>query len=115
MTPDNSKSYLQDLIRLTRYNLIACGFEKLLVSNTVVGLASIPDDAKYAIIQIESSISTPSIRYLELGNTTLPTTTVGISRSNLDIMDVHGYQNLVNFRAIQISAGVHNLNIQYYR
>lgn len=112
---NQSKSYLSELTKLSKYNLIACGYEQLTVANTAVGFASIPADAKYALIEVESSISTPAIRYLELGNTTLPTTSIGIRRSNLDAVDITGRPNLINFRAIQVVAGTHVLNIQYYK
>lgn len=111
---NQSKSYLSELTRLTKYNLIAVGYQQLTVSSTAVVL-TVPADAKYALIEIESSLATPAIRYLELGNNTLPTATTGIRRSNLDALDITGYPNLINFRAIQIAAGTHVLNIQYYK
>lgn len=112
---NQSKSYLAELVRLNKYNLVACGQEQLTVAGTAVGLASIPSDAKYALIEVESSITTPAIRYLELGNTTLPTASLGIRRSNLDAFDVSGMPNLINFRAIQVGVGTHKLNVQYYK
>jgi hypothetical protein len=111
---DQIKSYLQELIKLNKYNFIACGYQQLTVSSTAVAL-TIPTDAVYAIVEVESSLSTPAIRYLELGDGTLPTATTGIRRSNLDAIDITGYQNLSNFRAIQVGAGTHKLNIQYYK
>lgn len=112
---NQSKSYLSELVRLNKYNLIACGYEQLTVAGTAVGLASIPADAKYALIEVESSITTPAIRYLELGNATLPTASTGIRRSDTGAFDITGRPNLINFRAIQIGAGTHKLNVQYYK
>lgn len=113
---DSSKQFLQELLRLTKYDLIATGTESLSVAGTAVGLASVPSDAKYAIMIVESSVTaTPAIRYLELGGKTLPTSSVGIPRSNLDAFDVFGYQNLINFRAIQYAAGTHTITVQYYK
>jgi hypothetical protein len=112
---NQGKSYLSELVRLNKYNLIACGYEQLTVAGTAVGLASIPADAKYALIEVESSLTTPAIRYLELGANTLPTSALGIRRSTLDAFDVSGMPNLINFRAIQIGAGTHKLNVQYYK
>jgi hypothetical protein len=112
---NQSKSYLSELVRLNKYNLIACGYEQLTVAGTAVGLSSIPPDAKYALVEVESSITTPAIRYLELGNTILPTSSTGIRRSDTEAFDITGRPNLINFRAIQISAGTHKLNIQYYK
>ena len=111
---NQSKSYLSELNRITKYNLIACGYEQLAVTGSVASL-TVPINARYALIEVESSISTPSIRYLELGSKTLPTTSTGIRRSDGTAFDVTGYQNLLNFRVIQTGAGTHKLNIQYYK
>lgn len=108
---DQSKQYLQELLRLTKYNLTACEYEKLSVAGTAVSL-TVPTHANYALIVLQSSITTPAIRYLEYGT---PTSTDGIPRSNLDAFDIHGYQNLTNFKAIQVGAGTHTLHIQYYK
>lgn len=111
---DQSKQYLQELVNLTRYNLTGCGYEKLSVAGTAVAL-TVPSEAKYALCVLQSSITTPAIRYLELGPKTLPTATDGIPRSDLDAFDIQGYQNLTNFRAIQVGVGTHTLHIQYYK
>lgn len=109
---DQTKDYLKDLLKLTRANLNACGYQKLTVAGSVVSL-TIPDpDSKYALIVVQSSITTPAIRYLEFNT---PTATDGIPRSDLDAFDVQGYQNLINFKAIQVGAGTHTLHIQYYK
>lgn len=113
---NQSKSYLSDLVRLTKYNLIAVGYEQVAVTSTTIAASlNVPTDAKYALIEIESSLSTPAIRYLELGNKTLPTAITGIRRSNLDALDITGYPNLMNFRVVQIAAGTTVLNVQYYK
>jgi hypothetical protein len=112
---NQSKSYLSELVRLNRYNLIACGYEQLSVTGTATALLNIPADAKYALMEVESSLTTPAIRYLELGDKVLPTSSTGIRRSNLDGVDISGYQNLINFRAIQIAAGTHKINVAYYK
>ena len=111
---DNSKSLLAELIKITRYNLKAVGYESLTVAGSVVKLISIPENANYAIITVESDLTTPAIRYLELGDQTVPSSTVGIARSNSDAFDVQGKENLVNFRAIQVGAGTHSVKVQYY-
>ena len=111
---NQSKSFLAELVRLNKYNLLAFSYQKLTVSSSVVSL-TVPADAKYALISVESSITTPAIRYLEIGDKTPPSATDGIVRSNLDAFDVTGYPNLINFRAIQVGAGTHTLHIQYYK
>lgn len=111
VSADQSKQYLQELIRLTRANLVACGYQKLSVAGTAVSL-TIPAEARYALIVVQSSIATPAVRFLEYGT---PTTTDGIPLSDLDRIDVQGTQNLTNFKAIQVGAGTHTLHIQYYK
>lgn len=108
---DSSKQYLQDLLKITNYNPVAIGYQKLTVAGTAVGL-TVPADSRYAVITVET---TATIRYLELGASTLPTSTDGLPKSNLDVFDVLGYSNLINFRAIQTAAGTHTLHIQYYK
>lgn len=115
LSGDQSKSFLAELIKINKNNLVACGFEKLTVAGTVVKFLNIPTNATYALIEVESSIATAAIRYLELGDKTPPSTTDGIARSNTAAFDVSGYQNIVNFRAIQVGAGTHTLQIQYYK
>jgi len=113
---DQSKSQLSELVRISKANLIAIGWQSLTVDATAGGVAlTVPTNARYALIVVESSIATPAIRYLECGNAVeTVTSSVGIPRSNLDALDIQGYQNLVNFRAIQVGAGTHTLSIQYY-
>lgn len=112
---DSSKQFLNELVRLTKYNLIAADYEKLSIDGTVKSL-TVPSGVNYALITVESSIATPAIRYLELGGSgTQPSTTDGLAKSNLDTFDVHGYQNLVNFRVTRVAAGTHTLHIQYYK
>jgi hypothetical protein len=111
---NQSKSFLAELVKINKSNLLAFGYQKLTVAGTVVGL-TIPTGATYALITVESSLTTPAIRYLELNLVTPPSATDGMSRSNLDTFDITGASNLVNFRAIQIAAGTHTLHIQYYK
>ena len=111
---DQSKSYLSELLKLSKYNLISNGYQKLTVAGTAVSL-TVPTNSRYALITVESTIATPAIRYLELGDATLPTATDGMPRITADTFDIHGAQNLANFRAIQVGAGTHILHIQYYK
>lgn len=116
--PDNSKSYLNELIRLNKKDLISIGYQKLTVDATADGVSlTVPNDATYALMVVESNVTGAiAIRYLECGNTVYTvSTTDGIGRSHLDAFDVDGKQNLTNFRAIQTTAGTHTLHIQYYK
>ena len=111
---NQSKSFLAELVKINKFNLLAFAYEKLTVNGTVVAL-TVPTEATYALVTVESSLTTPAIRYLELGLVTPPTTTDGMSRSNLDTFDITGTPNLVNFRATQVAAGTHILHVQYYK
>lgn len=113
---NQSKSYQSLLLRAALNGYKAFGFQQLTVANSVVNL-TIPADAKYALIVVESTISTNCIRYLEFGgsNTVVAAGTVGIPVSNGSVFDITDAQNLAGFQAIQEGAGTHKLNIQYYR
>ncbi len=114
---DQSKQYLSELLQITKANLVACGFQKLTVDGTVGGVSlTVPSNARYALCVVESTITSgPAIRYLELGGVTPPTASNGIPRANYELFDLQGYQNMVNFRAIQFAAGTHSIQVQYYK
>jgi hypothetical protein len=111
---DSSKQLLHELLRLTKKNNTAIGYQKLTVDGTVKAL-TVPATATYALITLESSIATEAIRYLELGTVTPPSSTDGISKLDNAMFEVVGAQNLSNFRVTQAAAGTHTLHIQYYK
>lgn len=112
---NQSKSYLDQLVRLNKYNLLACGYQKLTVNGTAAAL-TIPTGATYAEVTFESSVTSGvAARHLELGDGGLPTTTDGLGITHLLTFDITGYPNLLNFRIIQATAGTHTLHIQYYK
>lgn len=104
--------YLRQLLQATRNSYKAIGQEEITVS-TIKSL-TVPTNAVYALISLESSATGVAIRYLELGDKTVPTSTVGLGKSSLDTWDVVDTANLVNFRAIAAQAGTHVLHVQYY-
>lgn len=113
---DNNKSYSRELVRLAKYNLVACGFQKLTVNSTSGGVSmTVPNDAKYALCVVESDATGTAIRYKQLGALSAPTTSEGIPRADLELFDIQGYQNLINFRAIQAQSGTHSIQIEYYK
>lgn len=113
---DNSKSYLRELVRINKFNLTAFAYEALDVSSAGAKSLTVPTGAVYAEIRVESSVTLGIVlRYLMLGANTLPTSTVGLSLSNLDYFDITGYPNLLNFRVILTQAGTHTVHVQYYR
>lgn len=114
---DQNKQYTSELVTLAKYNLIACGFETLTVDNTSGGLSLIrvPTNARYALIVVESDATGTAIRYKQLGDVNAPTDSEGIPRSNLDVFDLQGYQNIINFRTIEAQTGTHTLQVEYYK
>lgn len=111
---DSSKQLLHDLLRFTKKDHTALGYQKLTVAGTAVAL-TVPTFATYAVIYVESSIATVAVRYLELGDKIPPTAADGLGKFTTDVFDIIGYSNLTNFRAIQTGAGTHTLHIQYYK
>lgn len=104
------------LSEISKSPLRACGGQKLTVDATAGGvLLTIPTDAKYALVVVESDVTaTAAIRYFE-STVTAVTASIGIPRSHGDAFDISGGDNLAGFRAIQTGAGTHALNIQYYK
>jgi len=111
---DNTKEYIKELLKINKKNLVALGYQKITVDGTVKSL-TIPTNATYALMVLDSSLATAAIRYLELGAGSPPSSTDGLTRFNTDAWDVHGYQNLTNFRITQAAAGTHTLHVQYYK
>lgn len=114
---DQNKYYTSELVRLNKKNLIAIGYEQLVVNGaTAQSLQSIPDEATYMEISLESDITaTVPVRYLMLGDVTAPTTTTGLPLRDGTFFDVNGRPNIINFRVIESTNGTHTLNIQYYK
>lgn len=113
---DSSKSLLREQNNLTKYNFIAIGYEKLTVSGLTAQALTVPTETRYVEISVESSITaTVPVRYLLLGPKTLPTTTNGLALRDGTFFDITGYQNIINLRVIEATAGTHVLHIQYYK
>lgn len=100
---------------LSEKDSVAIGYQKLSITGTAQAL-TIPDEATYAELRLESDVTASvPVRYLMLGNDTLPTATDGLALNNLDFFDINNGTNLVNFRIIQATSGTHTLHIQYYK
>lgn len=107
----------ESIVRALRYSkdLIACGYQKLTVTGASAQALTVPTGATYCEIRVESATTTGIIMYyLLLGTTTAPTTSSGIPLTYLDIFDITGGDNVVNFRVIAVS-GSHTLHIQYFK
>ena len=112
---NQTKTYSEKLVRSALNNFKAFAYEQLTVADSIVNL-TVPDEAKYAVIVLESSITTVAVRYLEFGGSnTVVTAGSGIPISTGSAFDITDYQNLIGFQAIQEAAGTHLLNVQYYK
>ena len=113
---NQSKSYLSELVKYAKNSFKAFAYENLSISSAAVFTPTIPADTKYAEFSFESDVTaTIPVRYLMLGNATLPTTTTGFPLRDGTFMDITGIPNLNNFRVIESTVGTHILNIQYYK
>jgi len=111
---DQSKSYLSQLVTLAKNGFNAFSYQQLTVAGTVVN-PTIPAETKYAMITLESDVTSGiAIRFLETGQTVVASGT-GMPLENGGTIDVVGAQNLSQFQAIQEGAGTHKLNITYYK
>lgn len=102
--------------RLLTEDLVACGYEALAFTDDGAKTPTVPTDAVYMEIRIESSVTTGIVgRYLNLGAVTVPTASAGMAVSHLDLFDVVGSDAVNNFRIIKTQAGTHIAHIQYYK
>ena len=88
-------------------------FEQLTVAGTAVALPSIPALATYAVVTLESTVTSGIVVRTIEGET--PTASVGMPKSHLDSWDIIGYDNLVATRLIQAQVATNVLNITYYK
>ena len=96
---------------------LACGNEVLTLSTAnATGLATIPADARYAVLQVvevTTSGSANVISYWQDGTT--PTSTTGIVRGDREAFDIYGMENMIKFKAIRLSANSHTIRVQYFK
>lgn len=113
---DNVKSLLRELIRINKYNLQPIGYENLSVNSASVFSLTPTAGATYAEVVVESSVTASvPLRFLILGNNTLPTAANGLALNHLDRFDLQGTNNLKDFRIIRTGAGTYNVHIIYYK
>jgi len=93
----------------------AISSQTLTVTATALGL-TVPDDATYALIQVESTLDAANVVRMWFKSVTAPTGTAGLSRGNWDIFDINERENLFNFRVILATSAPATtyLNIQYF-
>lgn len=111
---DQSKSYLSSILKSALNSFKAFSYESITVDGTVKNL-TIPADAKYALITVESSVTTGVIaRYLETKQSVV-TTTLGLALRDGSVLDITDAQNLAGFQITQAQAGTHVIKVQYYK
>jgi len=111
---DQSKSYLSKLVQQGLNSFKAFAYESITVDGSVKNL-TIPAEAKYALITVESSVTSGVVaRYLETKASTV-STTLGLALRDGDKFDVTDAQNLSGFQITQAQAGTHVIKIQYYK
>ena len=102
--------------KLIPSNYVAVGYEALAFTTAGAKTPTVPTGVTYAEVIIESSVTSGIIgRRLNLGNGTLPTSTVGMAVAHLDYFDITGSDAITNFRIILTTAGTHVAHIQYYK
>jgi hypothetical protein len=113
---DQTKSILLDLLKVTKKDKIAVGYELVNVPDSAPAFLSPPDNANYAEIRVEFPGTTGiAARYLLLGDTTPPAAGDGIGLTDLDLFDVSSLENIINFRAIALAGNSGRIYVQYYK
>lgn len=84
------------------------GYEQLTVSDSAVGLASIPAGASRAIVMVEAE----PLRYREDGND--PTSSVGVLCVAATRFELESRQAILNFLAIRSGATDSVISVNYY-
>lgn len=109
---NQSKSYLSLLTRFGQNSFKAFSYESITVDGTVKTL-TVPAEAKYALITVESSVTSGVVaRYLETKQTTV-STTAGLALRDGSVIDITDAQNLSGFQITQAQAGTHVIKVQY--
>ncbi len=110
------RNSLQQIIRTNQpVNVAACGYQKLTVTGASAQALTVPDGTRYAFLAVESVTTTGTImRYLNLGATTLPTTTDGLPLEHGTKFDLSTSDDINNFRVIATSL-THTLHVEYYK
>ena len=111
---------IQTLIRTNQPpNIVACGYQKLSVTDAAIVMLTVPTGTKYCEITVSSSTTTGFVaRYLNYKNAepaTLPTTAEGLPVVHGQIFDISNSDSIANFRIIGITGLSSTLFIQYYK
>lgn len=113
---NQTKSYSELQLKAALNGFKAFDYESITVNGTVKNL-TIPPNAKYALITVESSVTSGVVaRYLEFGgSSTVVTTTLGLALRDGSVFDITDAQNLAGFQITQAQGGTHVIKVQYYK
>jgi len=109
--PETEVALLKDVLKVLINDKNAIGNQTLTVTNTAQSLTPTAN-ASRALIQVQSSVATTAIRYWEDGS--VPAVGIGMSQGNAALIELLGSENIRNFKVIQDTGGVTQLNITYY-
>lgn len=111
---NQSKSYLDLLVRYGLNSPKSFAFEQITVDSTVQSL-TIPDGAKYAICVLESDASSGSVARMLQNKSTPVSSSVGIPVNNGSIFEISDYANLNGFQITEIASHTTILNVEYFK
>jgi len=110
---DTAIKVLNKIKDLLGNNSVCVGVQTLVIDGTVKQL-TVPANANYALIQLESTATGSAIRFWSDG-ITVPTTTDGMFRASNEAFDVLSAQTASQIKVTQAQAGTHKLFIEYYK
>jgi hypothetical protein len=102
--------YLTKILQALTNEVNDIGNQTIVATGTAQALTPTSGAVK-AIVQVESAVTTATIRYW--GDGSIPTSTVGMYQSNGAVIELTTAENIRNFRFIQGAAGAIQLNVTY--
>jgi hypothetical protein len=93
------------------------GYDTLVVDNANIGTLTIPEDARYAMLVVESDANQNNkdivLRFREDGEE--PTADDGIPLGDLGVYEVKGIENMQRFKIVGIEQErIHKIRIQFF-
>lgn len=107
------------MARATKYiipNKIPIGAENITVSSTSIGAttAQVTDDVNLALFQVKAGTATHFI-WAKVGTATAGTAgEFRLERDDFEIVEVHGHDNILNFRMLRGQATDVTVAVQYF-
>jgi hypothetical protein len=114
MFGNQSKSYLEKLVRQGNNSPVCIGKETFTVTTGALGLANIPTEATHVEIQVESTNTTDAIRYWYDGSN--PTASVGMVQGNGAYIELTNAENIRKLKVIKgTGGGTTQMNVLYFK